>query len=748
MPVFYESCDGNLWLSHSIWDGVSLTLALAGMHTRHFSAQEERIMQLKEEWKSGDQVVNAILHGPKLFESATPFTYVERQVHLPDSIIEMVKLYSTRARVALETVWYGFMCVVSLQAKQKAAGVFWIQDSNRDPENSDVFGYITTEVGVLIEVDPMAPFEERLSQGLRTLTGLSTQHRSVFPELALPHPMNDTFMENSLGMNLLGNSGPDWTDRTLLFDTLNIGKEEVIERVNADAATPFLGNQSWIEIGLNNAVAVKGRADIVAFCVEALLPTLRTISLEGHEKTLELARSEASLSVDDRMSLSEALVAALDAALDVPHDQIKAQAEVVIVGAGLAGLSLASIMSDAAIDFMVFEKAGSAGGQWRYNANFLSRVNSSEPSYRLPHISRDQRNTNHTHHYEILKDILRLIEQKKFVQHVYTHSMVHRVLYKEGNWTTAGRQRGSHWFDTRCEKVALCINRRLGQPRNITYPGEEQYHGQVALGLCGESDRLSCKGERVAIIGMGAFAVESMRTTLERAAAHVTIVARQRAACSPHILDWMRFVRPFDEKTIRTNAEGDALLFLNWQQLYDSSGAKRHTKHTTTPNAASHRATPHHATPRHTTPHHTTPHHATPHHTTPHHTTPHHTTPHHTTPPPPHTPHHTTPHHTASHHTTPHHTTPHHITHTTTHHTTSQHNTPPHPTVPQSTSHTPHHTIHHRSSPHQTAPYHSHPTRSAPACPEPNRTAAPNLPANHRKQPQISANDRKPTHHK
>ena len=54
--------------------------------------------------------------------------------------------------------------VVGLQCAGKGASVFWIQDPNRDEENKDVFGYVTTEVGCLIELDFGASFERRVSR--------------------------------------------------------------------------------------------------------------------------------------------------------------------------------------------------------------------------------------------------------------------------------------------------------------------------------------------------------------------------------------------------------------------------------------------------------------------------------------------------------------------------------------------------------------------------------------------------------
>eukprot|EP00966_Prymnesium_polylepis_P201711 4673859-Prymnesium_polylepis.1 len=80
---------------------------------------------------------------------------------------------------------------------------------------------------------------------------------------------------------------------------------------------------------------------------------------------------------------------------------------------------------------------------------------------------------------------------------------------------------------------------------------------------------MGCTDAKVVVLGMGAFAVELMRTSFERGAAHVAILARQRGTVAPQVLDWLRFVRPFDNKTLRTDSDGDALVFSKWQSLYD-----------------------------------------------------------------------------------------------------------------------------------------------------------------------------------
>ena len=76
-------------------------------------------------------------------------------------------------------------------------------------------------------------------------------------------------------------------------------------------------------------------------------------------------------------------------------------------------------------------------------------------------------------------------------------------------------------FRVGCRMAVLCTNRRLGRPRAMVVHGEEAFGGQIFRGLDGDVNEMRCAGEHVVVLGMGAFAIENMRTSFERSAAHV-----------------------------------------------------------------------------------------------------------------------------------------------------------------------------------------------------------------------------------
>ena len=115
-------------------------------------------------------------------------------------------------------------------------------------------------------------------------------------------------------------------------------------------------------------------------------------------------------SLDERMLASGRAEVLLDATMaECRHPPAKVG--IVIVGAGLTGISAACGFANAGVDLALLEKTRRTGGVWRAFGNPFSRVNSSEPGYRLRLRQRAAPNTNHSHQHEILADCARALEQ-------------------------------------------------------------------------------------------------------------------------------------------------------------------------------------------------------------------------------------------------------------------------------------------------------------------------------------------------
>ena len=288
---------------------------------------------------------------------------------------------------------------------------------------------------------------------------------------------------------------------------------------------------------------------------------------------LEARRVVLQLRVTARRRLRDSHRAeqALDAVVK-PAAVLPSWSAVLVVGAGIAGLTVAGTFAQASIPAIVLEKSLAIGGVWRHHANPFSRVNSSEPSYRLS-LGLKKPNTNHTPTSEVLVDILRLVELRGLANSIFVQAAVERIVPDGARWRVQGRRRNAP-FGVSAAMVAVCTNRRLGVPRQLSFSGEERFEGTVRRGLAGDAEARLWRGRRVLIVGMGAFGIENMRTALEGGAAHVTVLCRRRGAVCPQIVDWVNFIRPWNEQ-LRHAAAGDTTVLQMWQRAYDTSSAVR-----------------------------------------------------------------------------------------------------------------------------------------------------------------------------
>ena len=134
--------------------------------------------------------------------------------------------------------------------------------------------------------------------------------------------------------------------------------------------------------------------------------------------------------------------------------------------------------------------------------------------------------------------------------------------------------RGAAPFEVRARMVIVCTNRRLGA-RRADARRRARVRGQVRRGLAGDVATVEWDRREVVIIGMGAFAVEAMRTALEGGAKRVTILCRRRGTVCPQLIDWLFFVRPFGGEGWAHDPAGDSAVLAAWQRAYDLSGAAR-----------------------------------------------------------------------------------------------------------------------------------------------------------------------------
>lgn len=258
--------------------------------------------------------------------------------------------------------------------------------------------------------------------------------------------------------------------------------------------------------------------------------------------------------------------------------------DVLIVGGGITGLFAADQLRKKNLSFCIAEKEEKVGGIWSKYANITSQVNTSEGAYRL--LEHDTRiNRDHSYTAEMLKDIDQLASG--MINQIYTGAQVDRITKTDDGYRSSIIRNGETVAIT-SRGVLLAINDRVGAPRTVSWQDEDQFQGTMVAGHSDETAGIDWKGKRVVVVGMGAFAVENVRTALEAGASYVTVVCRRHGTVCPKIIDYLNFSTPYDE-SFEHDKKSNIRNMMLWKKLYDVSGASepecwmgkiKHTGHT------------------------------------------------------------------------------------------------------------------------------------------------------------------------
>mmetsp|Transcript_45037 Transcript_45037/g.106989 ORF Transcript_45037/g.106989 Transcript_45037/m.106989 type:complete len:948 (+) Transcript_45037:80-2923(+) len=250
--------------------------------------------------------------------------------------------------------------------------------------------------------------------------------------------------------------------------------------------------------------------------------------------------------------------------------------DVVVVGAGVAGIGNANVHREHGKSVVVLDKYPAIGGIWKFYANKFSRVNSSEPAYRLFEQSvkgpTARPNEDHSPTYDIMRDIHDLAAERNKGDFRLSWEVLKVDKLDDGTYTVKcknvkdGREGSIH-----TKAVSMHVNRRIGERRDVTWPGGERFRGVEVYGYANEVLGLDFWGKRVIVVGAGAFAYENLRTALEHGAKHVTILGRRSGTTCPKWIDMIAFLRPVD-KLWNTSKAGNVVSIDVWNRCYEDAG--------------------------------------------------------------------------------------------------------------------------------------------------------------------------------
>mmetsp|Transcript_62490 Transcript_62490/g.108852 ORF Transcript_62490/g.108852 Transcript_62490/m.108852 type:complete len:569 (-) Transcript_62490:30-1736(-) len=252
---------------------------------------------------------------------------------------------------------------------------------------------------------------------------------------------------------------------------------------------------------------------------------------------------------------------------DVPD-----KCDFVVVGAGIMGVFATADAAQNGFDTICIERDDKIGGIWYYYANQFSQVNTSEIGYRLVTQTGagSRPNKDHSPKHDILRDIY-IVAAKAKGSFRCKKDVTKVDKNQDGTYTVYGKYLDADkTFKIIAKSVCFAVNRRIGRRRNVTWPGDEDFLGDIRYGYANEVLGLDFWGKRTIVVGAGAFAFENLRTSLEHGSRHSTILGRRAGTTCPKWIDIIAFIRPLDAN-YNTNRVANALSFECWRKCYEDA---------------------------------------------------------------------------------------------------------------------------------------------------------------------------------
>ena len=200
--------------------------------------------------------------------------------------------------------------------------------------------------------------------------------------------------------------------------------------------------------------------------------------------------------------------------------------DALVIGAGFAGLRALHTLRGMGMSVAVLEAADGIGGVWYFNQYPGARcdVESFDYSYRFsPELEQEWRwSERYATQPEILRYINHVADRFDLRRDILLETRVERAEYDESSCRWTIEAEGGQVWDARY--LILAVG-QLSAPKETTYPGQEQFAGQIIYSAKWPREPVSFAGKRVAIIGTGSSGVQ-MTPVIAAQAAQLTVFQR------------------------------------------------------------------------------------------------------------------------------------------------------------------------------------------------------------------------------
>ena len=200
--------------------------------------------------------------------------------------------------------------------------------------------------------------------------------------------------------------------------------------------------------------------------------------------------------------------------------------DILIVGAGIAGLRALYSLRGAGFDVRVAEASDELGGVWNHNRYPGARCDVESYDYSYSFSSELEQEWTWTERYprqpEILSYLNHVADRFDLRKDITFNARATSADYDEeaARWNVAFED-GSRLS---CRRLILCLG-QLSAPKTPDYPGQERFRGETIVSAQWPRREIDFRGKRVGIIGTGSSGMQ-MTPVIAEVAERVTVFQR------------------------------------------------------------------------------------------------------------------------------------------------------------------------------------------------------------------------------
>lgn len=206
--------------------------------------------------------------------------------------------------------------------------------------------------------------------------------------------------------------------------------------------------------------------------------------------------------------------------------KVPMRAEVVIVGAGFAGMYLLKLMRDNGLDAVALEQGGGVGGTWYWNRYPGARCDIESMQYSHKYLPELEQEWNWSERYASQPEIL------AYANEIADRLEIRRNICFDRQVTKAQYDETAHEWVLSCNtgetvrsRFYIMATGCLSVPNQVNFPGMANFKGPSYQTGQWPHEPVDFSGQRVAMIGTGSSAIQSI-PQIAKQAAELTVFQR------------------------------------------------------------------------------------------------------------------------------------------------------------------------------------------------------------------------------